>query len=176
MTKIWPTATALTAVGALALTGCGTTDDAADDDRLHVVSSFSILSDIVEEIGGEDVAVHNIVPVGNDPHEYEATPSDTKALSDASAYFYNGLNLEGGDQGWAARMVESVDFDQDHVYETLRVLNPNIYLMSNPTTASTRTRFWIPMSGWSWPKMLQTGLAKLTRITPIPTKTTWMPT
>src|SRR5699024_12581414 len=92
MTKIWPTATAVTAIGALTLTGCGTTDDAGDDDRLHVVSSFSILSDIVVEVGGEDVAVHNIVPVGNVRHEYEATPSDTKAVADASTYFYNGLN------------------------------------------------------------------------------------
>src|SRR5699024_7343562 len=98
-----------------------------DDDRLHVVSSFSILSDIVEEVGGEDVAVHNIVPVGNDPHEYEATPSDTKALADASAYFYNGLNLEGGEQGWAARMVESVEFDQVQVYETTEGVEP-VYL------------------------------------------------
>src|SRR5699024_5218498 len=132
MTKIWPTATAVTAIGALTLTGCGTTDDAADDDRLHVVSSFSFLSDIVEEVGGEDVAVHNIVPVGNDPHEYEATPSDTKALADANAYHYNGLYLEGGQQGLAARNVESVNFEQPHVYETTEGDEPE-YLTDQQT-------------------------------------------
>src|SRR5699024_10379050 len=160
MTKIWPTATAVTAIGALTLTGCGTTDDAADDDRLHVVSSFSILSDIVEEVGGEDVAVHNIVPVGNDPHEYEANPSDTKALADASAYFYNGLNLEGGEQGWAARMVESVDFDQDHVYETTEGVEPE-YLSDEQSDNSINPHAFLdPNVGWSWPKMLQTGLSE----------------
>lgn len=161
MTKIWPTATAVTAIGALTLTGCGTTDDAADDDRLHVVSSFSILSDIVEEVGGEDVAVHNIVPVGNDPHEYEATPSDTKALADASAYFYNGLNLEGGEQGWAARMVESVDFDQDHVYETTEGVEPE-YLSDEQSDNSINPHAFLdPNVGMVMAENVANGLSEV---------------
>src|SRR5699024_5308063 len=97
MTKIWPTATAVTAIGALTLTGCGTRDDAAGDDRLHVVSSFAILSDIVEEVGGADAAVHHIVQVGGDPHDYEESPCATKSVTDASTYCYNGRNLDAGE-------------------------------------------------------------------------------
>lgn len=119
-------ATSLAALGAVLLAGCTSGDDqeAANDDRIQAVSTFSILSDIVAEIGGDHVKVHNIVPVGNDPHEYGSTPEDTKAMSDADAYFYNGLNLEGGENGWAARMVESVGLEEDKVFETTDGVEP----------------------------------------------------
>src|SRR5699024_2174369 len=110
----------LTAIGAVLLAGCGSVDshEAETHDTVQAVSTFSILTDIVEEVGGEHVQVHNLVPVGQDPHEYESNPSDTNALSDAEVFFVNGLNLEGGDQGWAARMADSVGLEDDQVIET----------------------------------------------------------
>src|SRR5699024_3593477 len=145
----------------LTLTGCGTTDVAADDDRLHVVSSFSMLSDIVEEVGGEDVAVHNIVPVGNAAHEYEAAPTDTRAPADASAYFSNGLNLEGGEQGWAARMVESVDFDQDHVYETTEGVEPEYLSDEQSDNSSNPHAFLDPNVGMVMAETVANGLSEV---------------
>lgn len=117
------------AVGAFVLAGCGDPDTEAtsDPDTVQVVSTFSILTDMVEEIGGEHVEVHNLVPVGQDPHEYESSPADTKALSDADVLFTNGLNLEGGDQGWAARMADSVGLDDEQVVETTDGVDP-LYL------------------------------------------------
>lgn len=90
----------LASISALALAGCGdSSSEPETSGTVQAVSTFSILTDIVEEIGGEHVEVYNLVPVGQDPHEYESTPSDTKALSDADVFFVNGLNLEGGEQG-----------------------------------------------------------------------------
>jgi ABC-type Zn uptake system ZnuABC Zn-binding protein ZnuA len=119
----------LGAAGAFVLAGCGDPDTEAtsDPDTVQVVSTFSILTDMVEEIGGEHVEVHNLVPVGQDPHEYESSPADTKALSDADVLFTNGLNLEGGDQGWAARMADSVGLDDEQVVETTDGVDP-LYL------------------------------------------------
>ena len=110
-------------MGALLLTACGTdtedapADDASgSDDKLEVVTSFTILSDIAEQIGGEDVNIHNLVPTGTDPHEYEPLPKDMKAATDADILFYNGLNLEGGEEGWFFKMVDSVNADEDKIY------------------------------------------------------------
>lgn len=127
----------LVAVGALMLAGCSSGDEQATEsaDTIQAVSTFSILSDIVTEIGGEHVTVHNIVPVGNDPHEYDSTPEDTKAMSDADVYFYNGLNLEGGENGWAARMAESVGLDDDKVVETTDGVEP-MYLTDDESEQS----------------------------------------
>lgn len=110
-------------MGALLLTACGTdmedapADDASgSDDKLEVVTSFTILSDIAEQIGGDQVSVHNLVPTGTDPHEYEPLPKDMKAATDADILFYNGLNLEGGEEGWFFKMVNSVSQDPDKIY------------------------------------------------------------
>ena len=112
----------------LVLVGCSTggdEDGGTDaDETLQVVSSFSILTDIVEEIGGEHVDVHNLVPIGTDPHEYEPLPEDIKAATDADILFYNGLNLEGGDTGWFSKLTESADADASDIYEASAGVDP----------------------------------------------------
>lgn len=94
------------------------------EDKLNVISTFSILTDMVEEVGGEHVTVHNLVPIGTDPHEYEPLPKDIKATTDADIIFYNGLNLEGGDTGWFSQLIESVNADEENIYETSKGIEP----------------------------------------------------
>src|SRR5690625_6358974 len=57
-------------------------------DTLRVVTTFTLLEDIVREIGGENVEVYNLVPIGTDPHEYDPLPNDIKAATDADVIFY----------------------------------------------------------------------------------------
>lgn len=75
--------------------------------RLLVLSSFSILSNIIEEIGQEHVTVHNLVPTGTDPHEYSPRPNDMKFASRADLLIFHGLNLEGGDHGWLIKLADT---------------------------------------------------------------------
>ncbi len=87
------------------------------DGKLKVVSSFSILSDIASEVGGDKVTVHNLVPTGTDPHEYEPLPEDNKAATDADVLLFNGLNLEGGDKGWFHKLMVTVKQPEDKIFE-----------------------------------------------------------
>jgi ABC-type Zn uptake system ZnuABC Zn-binding protein ZnuA len=79
-------------VGLVAL-GCSS-PPAAGDERVSVVASMSIIADFAEQIGGDEVEVSSLVPVGSDPHVYEPTPSDARAIDDADLVLGNGVGLE----------------------------------------------------------------------------------
>lgn len=104
--------------------GSASSDSNKNDDKLEVVSSFSILSDIVKEVGGDEVKVHNVVKVGTDPHDYKPTPEDTKKTDDADAFFYNGMNLEGGDSGWVHKLLKSTGKDNGKVFNVSKGVEP----------------------------------------------------
>jgi zinc/manganese transport system substrate-binding protein len=72
-------------------------------DRLNVVASFSILADLVRNVGGECVSVTTLVGPDGDVHVYEPTPADAKKIADAKLVFVNGFGLEG----WLPRLVQS---------------------------------------------------------------------
>ena len=100
------------------------TEDVLSEDTLNVVSSFSLLTDMIENIGGEHVDVYNLVPIGTDPHEYEPLPEDIKAASDADLLFYNGVNLEGGENGWFFKLINSVGQSEDKIVEASKGVEP----------------------------------------------------
>lgn len=110
------------------LAACGQnkkSDNNADiQSPLKVVTTFTIIEDIAKEIGGTDVEVHNLVPTGAAPHEYEPLPIDMKKTSDADVLLYNGLNLEGGKSGWFFRMVNSVGQKEENVYSLTKGVQP----------------------------------------------------
>lgn len=62
---------------------------------LPVVASFSILGDLVREVGGARVRVTTLVGPDGDIHVYEPKPADAAALGAAAVIFVNGLDLEG---------------------------------------------------------------------------------
>lgn len=70
---------------------------------LDVVASFSVLADVVSNVGGEHVRVRNLIPPGGDPHEFEPSPADAKALKEADVVFLSGLGLEG----WMTRLASA---------------------------------------------------------------------
>jgi len=72
-------------------------------DRLAVVATFSILGDLVKNVGGDRVAVTTLVGPNGDVHVYSPTPADAKTLSAAKAVFVNGLGLEG----WMTRLISA---------------------------------------------------------------------
>ncbi len=91
-------AAALTAF--VILTGCNSTQDekanqtTGDDGKPNVVASYSVICDMVEKIGADKIDSNCLIDYDQDPHTYEAKPSDRKAIEDADAVFYAGLNFE----------------------------------------------------------------------------------
>jgi iron/zinc/copper transport system substrate-binding protein len=94
----------------LTLAGCGNKDEKADStsDKIQVVTTYSILYDIAQNIGGDRVEIHSLAPVGSNPHEYDPLPKDVQLTTDADIVFYNGLNLEGGNS-WFEKLLLTAD-------------------------------------------------------------------
>ncbi|WP_277753616.1 metal ABC transporter substrate-binding protein [Rosenbergiella collisarenosi] len=70
---------------------------------LNVVASFTVLADITKQIGGEDATVKSLVAPNGDPHSFEPTAADSRALAQANVIVVNGLGLEG----WMDRLVSA---------------------------------------------------------------------
>ena len=62
--------------------------------RLKVVATFSILGDLVANVGGDRVALRTLVGPGGDAHTFEPSPEDGVALAEAALIFENGLGFE----------------------------------------------------------------------------------
>jgi zinc/manganese transport system substrate-binding protein len=61
-----------------------------------IITSFSIIQDIVKNIAGDKFDVLSIVGDNEDVHDYELKPSDVKKINNSKIFFINGLGLEGG--------------------------------------------------------------------------------
>jgi manganese/iron transport system substrate-binding protein len=67
---------------------------AAAEDRLKVVTTFTVIADMARNVAGEGVEVVSVTKPGAEIHGYEPTPQDIVAASDADLVLWNGLNLE----------------------------------------------------------------------------------
>lgn len=83
------------------ITGCvPRADNASNDGKLKVITSFYVMYDFASKIGGDKVTVTNLTPAGVEPHDWEPTPSDIISIEQADLFIYNGMGME--------RWVESV--------------------------------------------------------------------
>lgn len=71
--------------------------------ELKAVASFTVLADIVAQVGGNHVTVASLVSPDGDPHEFEPSPKDAKNLKAADVVFVSGLGLEG----WMDRLISA---------------------------------------------------------------------
>jgi len=63
-------------------------------ERLQVVATTNLVADVVKNIGGADIDLTALLPIGADPHGYSPTPQDLRAVAGADVIFVNGLGLE----------------------------------------------------------------------------------
>lgn len=78
------------------LAGCASEEAGdMDDSRLQVVATTTMITDLLNEIGGDKIAVEGLMGPGIDPHGYQASASDVSKLQNADIIASNGLHLEG---------------------------------------------------------------------------------
>ena len=160
-------AAGLGAVLALTLAGCGGSGAAATSTpggcrSLDIVVTTSILGDVVSQVAGEGAAVEVLMPIGADPHSFQASASQAAALREADLVVVNGLGLEESlqrcDRGSGRRRGHrgggGVVRGRHPVRRGGRWRERRRRGISTPTSGPTRGAWptWSPAWGRPWPR------------------------
>ncbi|MEX1165685.1 MAG: metal ABC transporter substrate-binding protein [Hydrogenophaga sp.] len=78
---------------------------------IKAVASFSILGELVKQVGGDRVAVEVLVGPGGDAHVFQPKPSQARLVGQAQIVFSNGLGFEG----WMSRLLNTASYKGRHV-------------------------------------------------------------
>ena len=95
----------IAALAALLLSSCSAVNSASGDDRPVVLTTFTVLSDIAQNVAGDHLRVESITKAGAEIHGYEPTPGDIRRANEADLILDNGMNLEA----WFAKFVNGLD-------------------------------------------------------------------
>ena len=79
----------------ITLTVFGCKKPKKDTSKLSVVTTTTMITDLVKNIGGDQINLQGLMGSGVDPHLYKASEGDVSKLANADIIFYNGLHLEG---------------------------------------------------------------------------------
>ena len=90
----------------LALTLANAIAGSASARTLDVVASFTVLADVVKQVGGTHVRVKSLVGPNGDPHEFQPSPDDAKSLKGADVIVVSGQGLEG----WFERLAKAAGY------------------------------------------------------------------
>ncbi|CAA9398909.1 MAG: hypothetical protein AVDCRST_MAG03-1092 [uncultured Rubrobacteraceae bacterium] len=112
------------------LAACGGEGGGSESGPVNVVATYSILGDLVENVGGENVELTTLVGPNGDVHTFEPAPSDNAELAEADVIFENGLGFEtwlddlyesSGSEAERARVTDDVETrpiaGEEHAHE-----------------------------------------------------------
>ena len=120
------------------LTGCGSAGGRSVRDTPVVLTTFTVLQDISQNVAGEHLRVESITKPGAEIHGYEPTPGDVAKASEADLILDNGLYLEA----WFGQFVETADVPHAVVSDGVEALDiagdagtPNPHAWMSPEAA-----------------------------------------
>ena len=149
----------------LLISACGKEDENAEKDpneKIQVIATYSIVYDIVKNVGGDRVEIHTLAPVGSNPHEYDPLPKDVQLTTDADAVFYNGLNLEAGNSWFEKLLLTANKGEKDSpVFLMSEGVQPK-YLTTKGKESEEDPHAWLDIrNGIKYAKNARDGLIKV---------------
>ncbi|MDO8572293.1 MAG: zinc ABC transporter substrate-binding protein [bacterium] len=107
-------------------------------EKISVVTSFYVLGNFIENIGGDIVSVRVITPPGIEPHDYEPTPNDLVAVGHATLFIYNGAGFDP----WANQLINSSNAHALNMSEQLNLVLNHPGETSDPQNFSN-PHYWL---------------------------------
>ncbi len=126
-----------------------------NEDKIVALSSFTIIADMVGEIGGDKVISTSLTKPGANIHGYEPTPSDLIQASKAEIFFENGLNLEL----WTGKLRSSIpDVPVVKVSEGVELVS----IEEGPYVGKPNPHAWMsPKQGLTYIENIRKGLTEV---------------
>lgn len=112
--------------------------------KLQVVTTTSMITDMVKNIGRDLIEVEGLMGSGVDPHLYKASEGDVSKLVNADVIFYNGLHLEG-------KLVEVFEKMKHQHINTIAVgesLDKNTLIGSDYFASNYDPHIWFSVKNW----------------------------
>ncbi|MBD8877781.1 metal ABC transporter substrate-binding protein [Roseibium polysiphoniae] len=81
-------------LGTAVAVGCIAGSSAIADEKLKVVTTFTVLADMAKNVAGDAAIVESVTKPGAEIHGYQPTPRDLIRAQDADLILWNGMNLE----------------------------------------------------------------------------------
>ncbi len=102
---------------------------------LKVVATTTQVADFARNVGGDRVSVHQLLKPNVDPHDYEPSPADMQAISEADVLVKNGVDLEK----WLDETISAAGFDGPVVdaSQGVRIRNGDPHIWHNPLNVKT---------------------------------------
>lgn len=128
----------------LAITGTllNCKNESKSNSKLNVVTTTTMITDLVKNIGGDHINLQGLMGSGVDPHLYKASEGDVTKLANADIIFYNGLHLEG-------KLVEV--FEKMKTQKTVAVsdvLDKNTLIGSEYFASNYDPHIWFDIEYW----------------------------
>ena len=87
---------------------------ARSGEPVNVVATFSVLGDMVRQIGGNRINLTTLVGADSDAHVYQPTPADAQAVAEANLLIINGVGFEG----WLERLIKASNYNNPVITAT----------------------------------------------------------
>ena len=142
------------------LVGCKSDSKNKDNGKLKVVATTSIITDLLNQIGGEAIEVQGLMGSGVDPHLYKASEGDVNKLFTADVVFYNGLHLEGK----LVDIFERMEQQHKNTVAITDVLDRKGLLASEKFGSNYDPHIWFSLSFWK--QITQYTAEKLSELDP----------
>lgn len=123
---------------------CGCKNEKKDNSKLNVVTTTTMITDLVSNIGGNLINVKGLMGSGVDPHLYKASEGDVTKLADADIIFYGGLHLEGK----LVEVFEKMEHQNKTTVALSDALDPKTLISSEFFQGNFDPHVWFDISYW----------------------------
>ncbi|CAL2083260.1 metal ABC transporter solute-binding protein, Zn/Mn family [Tenacibaculum sp. 190524A02b] len=115
-----------------------------ENTKLNVVTTTTMITDLVKNIGGDKINIQGLMGAGVDPHLYKASEGDVSKLFNADVVIYNGLHLEGK----LEEVFEKMKHLNKQTIVVSDIIDKNTLISSENFASNYDPHIWFDIKNW----------------------------